>query len=81
MSKGIVILTNLFDFNWDTMPMYIDYINDGNFLFSNLLQMIGIYLLEDLNNNMMYEINKEHVGFYSNKIELHNYCKQIIWKF
>ncbi|HOU82532.1 MAG TPA: Ig-like domain-containing protein [Bacteroidales bacterium] len=77
MSKSIVILTDLSDFNWDTMPMYIDYINDGNFLFSNLPPNDWyIFALEDLNNNMMYEINKEHVGFYSNKIELHNYCKQ-----
>lgn len=77
MSKGIVILTDLSDFNWDTMPTYIDYINDGNFLFSNLPPNDWyMYALEDLNNNMMYEINKEHVGFYSNKIELSKNCKQ-----
>jgi hypothetical protein len=77
MTKGIVVLSDLSDFNWDTIPKYLDFINDGNFQFANLpSNSFFLYALEDLNNNMMYEINKEHVGFYSDQIDLSKNCEQ-----
>lgn len=71
MSKGVVILNDRADFNWDSPPLYLDYCLDGIFLFTNLpTDSFYLYTLEDLNNNLMYEINKEHVGFYENIINL-----------
>lgn len=77
MTKGIVILSDLSDFNWDTVPKYLDYTNDGSFQFSNLpANDFFLYALEDLNSNLMYEINKEQVGFYSDQIDLSQNCEQ-----